>query len=345
MTLIYFILILGITVLIHEFGHYLMAKKAGVYVYEFSIGMGPRLFKWNRKNDETEYSIRILPIGGYVSLAGEEEEKNPKVPKGRQLQDKSFIQNILIMGAGVFNNFLLALFLLFIVGLFNGYTETKPIVSTVVDDSPAYIAGIEVGDRITSLNGHHINNTDKLLLELTTISDENITLEIDRDGSKKQISLNANRETDEDGNVSYKMGFTLDNTNSKGIGYAIKYAFTKFGSLVEQMVFILIYLFSGKLSVNNLSGPVGIYVLVGSVAKQGLINLVYLMGYISLNVGIINILPFPAFDGGRIFLLILEKIRGKKLSQKIENSINTVGFILLMLLMIYVTFNDILHLF
>ena len=111
------------------------------------------------------------------------------------------------------------------------------------------------------------------------------------------------------------------------------------------MVYIIIYLFSGRLSLNNLSGPVGIYVLVGNVAKTGFINILYLMAYISLNVGVINILPFPAFDGGRIFFLLIEKIRGKKLDPKIENGINTVGFILLMSLMVYITFKDILKLF
>lgn len=345
MTLIYFILILGITVLIHEFGHYIFAKRAGVYVYEFSIGMGPRLFKWNRKNDETEYSIRLLPIGGYVSLAGEETEENKKIPKGKSLRDKSFIQNLLIMVAGVLNNFILALVLLFVVGLVNGYTETKPIIKTVTSNSSAEVSGLQANDIITKINGHKINNTDKLLLELSTIKEETFTLTVNRDGISKDISIGLNKEEDENGNISFKMGFSLDQTNYKGFGYAIKYAFTKFGSLVEQMIFILIYLFTGKLSVNNLSGPVGIYVLVGNVAKTGFINIIYLMAYISLNVGIINILPFPAFDGGRVFLTAIEKARGKKLSMKVENSINTFGFILLMLLMIYVTLNDILHLF
>ena len=344
MTLIYFILILGITIMIHEFGHYLMAKKAGVYVYEFSIGMGPRLLKWKRKNDETEYSLRILPIGGYVQLAGEEGTPDKKIPKGTRLQDKNTIQNILIMGAGVFNNFILALVLLFIVGLFVGYTNPKPIISTVKEDTSAYLAGLEVGDKIVKINNHKINNVDKLLLELSTVKDENITVQVLRNDEIKEVNLNLTK-VEENGSVSFKMGFTLDDTTTKGFVPAIKYAFTKFFSLVEQMVFILIYLFSGRLSVNNLSGPVGIYVLVGNVAKQGLLNLVYLMAYLSLNVGIINILPFPAFDGGRIFLLLIEKISGKKIPEKVENAINTVGFILLMILMLYVTFNDILHLF
>ena len=344
MTLIYFILILGVTILIHEFGHFIWAKKKGVYVYEFSIGMGPRLFKWKRKNDDTEYSIRAFPIGGYVSLAGEDAEIDKNIPKGTRLQDKSLGANAIIMSAGVINNFILALFLLFIVGIFAGYTETKPIVSSVTENSSAEIAGIQVGDKITSINGKFVNNIDKLLLELSTLSSDDITITLDRNGEKKEVKLNAAKE-EKDGNVSYHMGFTLDDTNEKGFVPAIKYAFTKFVSLLEQMVYIIIYLFSGRLSLNNLSGPVGIYVLVGNVAKTGFINILYLMAYISLNVGVINILPFPAFDGGRIFFLLIEKIRGKKLDPKIENGINTVGFILLMSLMVYITFKDILKLF
>ena len=344
MTLIYFILILGVTILIHEFGHFIWAKKKGVYVYEFSIGMGPRLFKWKRKNDDTEYSIRAFPIGGYVSLAGEDAEIDKNIPKGTRLQDKSIGANAIIMSAGVINNFILALFLLFIVGIFAGYTETKPIVSSVTENSSAEIAGIQVGDKITSINGKFVNNIDKLLLELSTLSSDDITITLDRNGEKKEVKLNAAKE-EKDGNVSYHMGFTLDDTNEKGFVPAIKYAFTKFVSLLEQMVYIIIYLFSGRLSLNNLSGPVGIYVLVGNVAKTGFINILYLMAYISLNVGVINILPFPAFDGGRIFFLLIEKIRGKKLDPKIENGINTVGFILLMSLMVYITFKDILKLF
>ena len=341
MTLIYFIFILGITILIHEFGHYIWAKKMGVYVYEFSIGMGPRIHKWVK--GETEYSLRLLPIGGYVSLAGEETEPNKKIPKGKSLQDKSFLQNVVIMAAGVINNFLLAIFILFIVGLFTGYTNHKPIVKEVNPESSAYTSGLIKGDRIVKVNGHKVGNVDKLLLELTIIKDENINITVKRNGEYKDINLSTNKE-DIDGQVSFHMGFTLDDTNTKGFIPAIKYAFTKFVSLFEQMIFILIYLFSGKLSLNNLSGPVGIYVLVGNVAKTGFMNILYLMAYISLNVGIINILPFPAFDGGRIFMLAIEKITGKKLSQKVENYINTVGFILLMLLMLYVTFNDITNL-
>lgn len=342
MTLIYFILILGITVMIHEFGHYMWAKKMGLYVYEFSIGMGPRLFKWNRTNDETEYSIRLLPIGGYVSLAGEIADDN--IPKGMRLQDKNFFEKFIITVAGVVNNFILAFILLFIIGLFTGYTNTKPIIEEVSKDSSAYNVGIQKNDQIVKINGKNTNNIDKLLLELQTIENDNIKLGVLRDSKYYEYDMSLDRE-DVDGKVTYHIGFTLNSDNTKGILAAFKYATYKFASLVEQMVFIIIYLFSGRLSLNNLSGPVGIYVLVGTVSKEGLLNIIYLLAYISLNVGIINLLPFPAFDGGRLFIYIIEKLIGHKVSQKLENGINTVGFALLMILMVYVTFNDIINLF
>ena len=129
LTIIYFIFILGVTVFIHELGHFLFAKKFGVYVYEFSLGMGPRLFKFNRKNDETDYCIRLFPIGGYVQMAGEEVEVDEKIPKEKRLQSKKWYQRLLIMVAGVMNNFILAIVVLFIVGLVNGVTLDSRFIS------------------------------------------------------------------------------------------------------------------------------------------------------------------------------------------------------------------------
>ncbi len=342
MTLIYFILILGITVMFHEFGHYIYAKKFGVYVYEFSIGMGPRLFKWKRKNDETEYSIRLFPIGGYVSLAGEEEERNPDVPKGRTLQEISFFKKFMITIAGVINNFILSIFLLFIIGLFTGYNSSSLVITKVRDDGNAYNAGIVEGDKITKVNHHFVNNDDKLLLELQLAGDD-VTLTLENNGQERDVVLK-NSKIEVDGQVKYDFGFSLDDHNELGFIAAIKYAFTKFFALFEQMIFILWYLITGKIGLNSLSGPVGIYVIVGTAAKQGFLNIIYLMAYLSLNVGIVNTLPFPAFDGGRAFIYIVEKISGRKIDQRKENIVNTIRFILLMLLMVFVTIKDIFNL-
>ena len=144
MTLIYFILILGVIILIHEFGHFIFAKKAGIYVYEFSIGMGPRIFKWTRKNDETEYSIRLIPIGGFVQMAGEEIEDDPEVPKDKKFSVKTFGQKFMTVIAGIMNNFLLAIFLFFLIALFNGAPQNKAIVGEISEDYPAYTSDSQV---------------------------------------------------------------------------------------------------------------------------------------------------------------------------------------------------------
>ncbi len=346
MTLIYFILVLGITVLIHELGHFVFAKKAGVHVYEFSIGMGPCLFKWHRKNDETLYAIRLLPIGGYVQMAGEDmETDDSKIPEDRQMCHKKWHQRFLIIIAGILFNFLLAIVLLFVVGLINGVPSSKPIIGSIEKKYPAYETNLKEGDLITKINDKKINNTDRLILELQIRSGEEITLEVEHENGKTE-KINVEPllvETDE--GSGYKYGFSLASEFDHSFIAAVKYGFTKTFSLLEQMVFIIFYLIIGKLSLNSLAGPIGIFNIVGTAASAGFINIIYLIGYISVNVGFINLLPIPAFDGGRLLFLIIEKIKGKPVNPKVENTIHTIGFMLLMLLMVLISYNDIMRLF
>ena len=424
LTIIYFVFILGITVFIHEFGHFIFAKKSGVYVYEFSIGMGPKLFKFNRKNDETDYCIRLFPIGGYVQMAGEEIEVDEKVPVEKRLQSKKWYQRFLIMVAGVMMNFILAIVVLFIVALVNGVTLDSRYISG------SEISGLNDGDKIVSVNGKFTNNYDKLALELTVAENKDFTIKVEnKDGSKNikihpialndkyllygndygftldnltvtkssnnlkdgtiikkvnDIEVNSNHELlnildsiskENKDKKSYKITFTLnDNDNISDVeilvknkpndtlfGYeygfglngkyehnilvAFKYAFRKFFSLIEQMIFTIFYLFTGTLSIKMLSGPVGIFNVVGAASKSGFITILSLLALISVNVGFINLLPIPAFDGGHVLFLIIEKIKRSPVSQKLENTIHTVFLVLLMILMVYITFNDILKLF
>ena len=341
MTIIYFILILGIIVFIHEFGHFIFAKKAGIYVYEFSIGMGPQIFKFNRKNDETTYSIRLFPIGGFVQMAGEEVEVDEKVPIEKRMQSKTWLERFMTVIAGIMFNFILAIILLFIVGLINGSPSNTPYISHVDENSNAFKAGMEVGNIITKMDNKKIKSYDMLLLEYQVRMGKDITFEVkDDSGNLKEFTVMP--EKTDDG--TYKYGFSIADKVNKGVINAIKYAFTKTLSLIEQMFFIICYLFAGKLSLSSLSGPVGIYTVVGDAAKNGFINLIYLLGYISINVGFINLLPIPAFDGGRILFLIIEKIKGEPVNQKVENMIHSVGFVLLMILMIVITYNDVIRL-
>ena len=345
-TIICFVLILSVVVSIHEFGHFLFAKKAGIYVYEFSIGMGPRLFKFKRKNDETDYSIRLLPIGGYVQMAGESVEDDKKIPKEKNMQNKTWLQRFLVVIAGIMFNFLLAIIIFFIVALVNGAPVNKPYVMNVSEGTPAYTVGLRDGDLITGINGTKINNSDRLLIEMQVSMGETITLDVkEANGNTKTIKMTPEKIVDEKGNESYKYGFSLRNDVEKGLFASIKYAFTHFFGLIGQMLLTIWYLIIGKLSISNLSGPVGIFSVVDASAKAGFINVIYLTGYLSLNVGFMNLLPIPALDGGRLLFLIIEKIKRKPVDPKVENIIHNVGFGLLMLLVLVVSYNDIIRIF
>ena len=331
MTIIYFILVLSITVCVHEFGHFLFAKKAGIYVYEFSIGMGPRLFKFNRKNDETDYSIRLLPIGGYVQLSGESIEVDENIPEEKRMQSKTWKQRFLTIIAGVMFNFIFAFIIFFIFGLVKGNNIGRVVIDQVPEDGSAYKMNLKSGMVVTKINGVKVNNQDRFLLEYQISYGKTLELTTMLDGKEEVINIP----------FEDNYGFTLKENVKYGFFEAIKYAFLKFISLVEQMFLIIFYLITGDLKLNALSGPVGIYNIVGESAKIGLIYVIYLMGYLSLNVGFINLLPIPAFDGGRILFMLIEKVRKKPLNPKVENTIHSIGFILLMVLMIIITFNDI----
>ena len=346
MTIIYFILILGLIVLVHEFGHFIFAKWAGVYVYEFSIGMGPKIFGKKDKKGETEYCIRAIPIGGFVSLAGEEVDDDKKVDKTRKLYNKNFIQRFMIMIAGAMNNFILCFVLLLLGALIYGSVSQKPVVSSVSEEYPAYTAGIQAGDTIISIDGEKVASWSEVQLLIQTAKGKEMTIELkDKNNKEKEVKLTPQVVKNDNGTESYIIGVGMGGKVQKGFIPSLKYAVNTLGSLFKLMFTTLKELFTGNVAVKELSGPVGIYTVVGEQAKNGFQSILYLIAFLSMNVGVINLLPFPAFDGGRVLFLIIEKITKKAIPTKVENAINNVGFLLLILLMIYVTFNDILRLF
>jgi regulator of sigma E protease len=347
LNLIYFIIILGIIVLVHEFGHFIFAKMFGIYVYEFAIGMGPKLFHLKSKKGETEYSIRAIPIGGFCSLAGEDldSDDKEKIPNDRRLQSKPVWQRFLVMFFGAGNNFILAFLLLLVIAFGWGAISSKPVISELVSGNPAEEAGLEVGDYILKINGHKIKTSDDISIYLQVEDkSEPITFTVKRDGEELDIDVTPVKE-EVDGSSIYRVGIVSQGEVERGFIPSIKYAFTKMAALFRQMVITLKGLFTGGLSVNQLSGPVGIYSIVGTQAQAGFENILYLIALLSINVGFINLIPFPAFDGGRILFLIIEKIKGSPVKPETENKIHTIGFILLLALMIYITFNDVLRLF
>lgn len=339
--IIYFVFVLSITIFIHELGHFIFAKRAGIYVYEFCIGMGPRIFKFKRKNDETEYGIRLFPIGGFVQMAGEGVEVDENIPKEKRMQSKTWMQRFLTVIAGVAFNFLLAIIVFTIVAFVSGAPNDKPIVGGINKEYIDYEVNLKEGDLILSVNDKKVNNQDMLLLELQVAMGKNLELEIKHEnGSVETVTLIPKEEKIDD-TVSYKYGFYIDSSISHNFLDVITYGFKKTWSLVSQMIYIIFYLITGRLNLNSLSGPVGIFNIVSESAKAGFINIVYLIGFLCVNVGVINLIPLPAFDGGRVLFMIIEKIKGGPVDQKIENTIHAVGMILLMILMIAITWNDI----
>ena len=344
--LILFILILGSIVFVHEFGHFMMAKLTGVYVYEFAIGMGPKL--WSKKGKETEYTLRAIPIGGFCMMAGEdlEDDDLKKVPKNKRLQSKKPWQRFLIMFFGAGNNFIFAILLLFAIGLIWGGSSMEPVVTSVLKNSAAANSGIEAGDRILEINGHSISTTDDISLYLAVADPEeasDIKVEKEND-SVKTYSVQPKKKK-VDGQITYQYGIGMQQEVQHGFLAAIQFTYKKTISIFKQMGVTVGYLSTGGISISQLSGPVGIFSIVGDQSSAGIMNIIYLVAFLSINVGFINLLPIPAFDGGHILFIIIEKIKGSPVNPETENKIHTIGLFLLMLLMVVITFNDILRLF
>jgi len=341
-----FIVILGFIVFVHEFGHFTWAKICGVYVYEFAIGMGPKI--WSHKGKETEYSLRAIPIGGFCALAGEdvEDDEKKKIPKNRRLQDKNPFQRFLIMFFGAGNNFLSAFLILFFIALIFGGNTMNPVITEVVEDSAAEKVGLKENDKIVEINGTKVVYSDDVSLFLA-VSDpaKKTTIVVDRKGKEETFKVKPNK-VKVDGQESYVYGIALEQKETHGFVASLSYMVHKGASLFRQMWYTVKFLFTGVVGINDLSGPVGIYSIVGQQREAGLKSILFLVAYLSINVGFINLLPLPAFDGGHIIFILIEILRfGKPVNPKVENYIHTIGMILLMILMLYVTIHDIIRLF
>ena len=365
------LLMLTLLIFVHEFGHFITAKLSGVHVYEFALGMGPKVLGFKRKNDPTEYTLRALPIGGYCQMAGEEGEDDDSLPKDKFMCNKSKTKRVIILVAGVTMNFITALVLLFFIGFIWGSTEQRSFIGGVEEGSPAYEAGIVAGDKVVGCNGYKVDTWDKLSVITTMknkndyieyeilhngkvetyklipdeyISYEDKDIQVTEENTKEKI-LSENNWDEKDVTIGKKIGISAPTEKLTGFVASIKYAFRKFVNIVVMMLMIIWSLITGKIGIDALSGPVGMYTAVGTVAKFGVANIIYLAAYLSVNLGVLNILPFPAFDGGRVLFVGIEAITRKKVDPKVEAAFHSVGFMLLMLLMLVITCQDIFRLF
>ena len=335
MTIIIDLLLFGVIVLIHEFGHFILAKKNGVTVHEFAVGMGPKLFGVEKNG--TLYSLRLLPIGGFCAMEGEDEDSDKPGSFGR----KSILQRASIIFAGPFFNLVLAVIFLIPVFIYIGSPTTT--IDQVIDNSPAQAANLQKGDTIKEINGQEITSWNEFTEVITTSEGKELNVVVDRDN--KSVKLSITPEIGEDG--TYKVGVTC--LRNKNVINAIKESFVTTGQMIVQMVTFLKQMITGTVPggfSNSVAGPVGVISIVSDAAKTGFINLLYLGSIISLNLGIINLVPFPALDGGRLFLLLIEALRGgKKINPDKEAMINMIGFCALMAFMVFITYSDVTKLF
>ena len=328
MTVIYAILIFCVLIFVHEFGHFAAAKACGIKVNEFAIGMGPAFFK--KQKGETQYSLRIFPIGGFCAMEGEDEDSEDE----RAFNNKPAWQRAIVLAAGAFMNLVTAVVLMIIIACWSGQATT--VIDQVLDDSPAYEAGIQAGDEITAVDGKKTDSWNDILTAIGGKKDEAVEITLLRDGS--ELSITAAAEYDEESGRA-KIGIKPEIRHNviAGFGTGVKNT----GRMTVMMYDTIRQLITGDVSVKELSGPVGIVYAVNDTAKAGVIYVVYLSALLSLNLAIMNMLPLPALDGGRLLFLLIRKITGKSVTDEMEGRIHFIGIVLLMLLMVFVTWNDI----
>ncbi|HZJ83892.1 MAG TPA: M50 family metallopeptidase [Clostridia bacterium] len=339
-TIITAIILFGVIVLTHELGHFLTANWVGIPAEEFSIGMGPKIYQ--RKGKKTAFSLRALPIGGYVKFIDEDEKSdNP-----RAFGNASVWKRILVIISGPIMNFLLAILLLAIFFMSFGTYQISTNILEIVDGGPAQEAGLQEGDKIIEINGVKADqgNEEKGIEQFRHVISQDgsnpLQITIERKGEIESFAVQPNYSEERD---VYEIGIVFGQLERHGILSAIGLGFVQTGRLIVMMVQLLGGLIFKGQGLSEVVGPIGIVGEIGRAVQSGLQDVMNLAIVITLNLGIINLVPFPALDGGRLALLLVEAVRGKPMDQTKEGYIHVIGFILLMLLMIVVTFKDVVR--
>ena len=332
-TILITLLVFGVIIMIHELGHFVAAKLFGVKVNEFSLGMGPVLFK--RTRGETSYQLRLLPIGGYVAMAGESEESGDPCA----FCNRPAWQRLIILAAGAFMNLVLGLVL---VGLLVGQQELLG-TRTIAHFYPDAVSSqwLREGDSILKVNGYRVNGYNDAIFQMVRDQDGVIDFEVLRDGEKVQVK-GVQFETSQiaEGMNSMVLDFNFYGVEKNFLS-SVKYSYCWTVSIVKQVWYSLGDIITGHYGLNQLSGPVGTSTAIGEAASMGGASLLLLLAFITINVGVFNLLPVPALDGGRLLFVLIEILIRRPIPQKYESIIHATGFVLLMLLVAVVTFNDI----
>lgn len=331
MYIIFAILAFSLLIIVHELGHFIMAKVNGIRVEEFAIGMGPKIFSIQGK--ETKYSIGILPIGGYVKMLGEEEE----VEDNRSFSSKSPLRRISVILAGAIMNFLLALVLFTMILSKNGYTIAE--VGEVQPNTPAYESGLQTGDKFLNINGEKVFSADDVSVAIAMSKGNPVDIEFERGGEVKDITITPKLNEENKYVIGFYFGIEKNPTFIQGV----KQSFKQTTSIISQTFKGLKTIVTGEANLKtDVGGPVTIIKMSGEAAKGGFWNLMYFTAFISINLAVFNLLPFPALDGGWTVILLIELITRKKVPEKIVATLNYVGIMILFGFMILVTVKDIL---
>lgn len=332
-TLISSLLVFLLVVMLHEFGHFSIAKLSGIKVNEFSIGMGPKIYQ--KQKGETFYSLRALPVGGYVAMEGEEENSHDP----RAFNNVSIVKRMAVVLAGAFMNFVLAFIAFTLIFSIVGYGSTE--IEKVISNSPADKAGIQSGDLIIKINENKVKDIYDINSIISKNQKEEMDFQINREGNILNVKIKPEYSVE---NQMYLIGITskLDHSILKSISLGANRTL-EMSKLILKSITMM---FSGSFKMEYLSGPVGVVQLIGSESSKGFLNFLQILGLISVNLGVFNLLPIPALDGGKFLFLLIEALRGKPIDEKIEQGLSLIGISLLFSLMIYVTiFNDIGRLF
>ncbi|UII57445.1 RIP metalloprotease RseP [Cytobacillus spongiae] len=415
-TVIAFVVIFGALVFFHELGHLIFAKRAGILCREFAIGFGPKVF--THKRNETVYTIRLLPIGGFVRMAGEDpemveikpgqrvgllfkedkiskiilnnKEKYPNAlvmevehadiehalvikgyednddeilksfdvlpnamlvengeetliaPYNRQFSSKTLGQRTMAIFAGPMMNFILAFFVFMLIAILQGVPSNEPILGKMTPDGAALEAGLKEGDVVQTVGGSEVSSWEDVVEIIRKSPEQELMFVVNRDGEEMEIPVTPKERVAEDEKIGIIGVYSpMEKSPLKSISYGFQetYFWTK------EIFMMLGKLVTGQFSIDALSGPVGIYVSTDTVAKSGIYYLMKWAGILSINLGIMNLLPIPALDGGRLMFFAVEAVRGKPIDRQKEGMVHFIGFALLMLLMLVVTWNDIQRFF
>lgn len=332
------IFVFGLLIVFHELGHFLLAKAVGIKVHEFSVGFGPKIFSVPR--GETAYNLRLFPLGGFVRMAGMDPEEKV-TDEARSFNNKTVLQRMLVIVAGSVMNFVLAILILALIFMAQGLPQYTTGIAQVVPGGPAQQAGLLSGDKIIAINGQQISRWEEMTKIIKTHPGKQLTLTVQRGGENREIQIVPVRDEQGNGKIGIYPAQELKRLHL--------FSALATGTEYTARVTVLIVNFLGQMVTGkappDLGGPVRIVWEIDRAAAFGIFSLLQLAAFLSINLGLFNLFPIPALDGSRLVFLAVEWLRGRPVDPAKENFIHLIGFGLLMLLIIVITYNDVLQLF